>query len=280
MFLMIAAANFVNVVAPAGGVAGLAVFIEDARNRGLSTGRVTLSGLLYLLYEYAALFAALSGGFIVLRQRGQLNPAELAAAGFLVLLAASVGTMLLVGRRSTRLLGDLLAFLGRRTNRLLHRALHRDPLTVERAYVFASELGDGLASLRLNRKLALLPLVYTLINKLLLVMVLALSFLALGLDMDGGTVLAGFSVGHLFFYASPTPSGVGFVDSVLPVALSSLGVPFASAVLVALVYRAVSFWLPLGLGALAFRRIARDERPGARSITPVEPREETGQVLG
>ena len=122
---------------------------------------------------------------------------------------------------------------------------------------------EGLASLRTaTTGNILLPLVFTLFNKVLLILVLALAFLALNTPVSGRILVAGFSIGHLFVYASPTPSGLGLVDSILPVVLNSLDVPLPSAVLIALVYRAVTYWLPLVLGALAFRSLQRSHSRG------------------
>ena len=253
MFLMVAAGTFVSVIVPSGGMGGMAVFMDAARRRGLSTGRVVVVGVLYLVYEYASLLAVLAAGFVVLVRRDKLDGRELAAAGLLLALAGCIGVVLVVGYRSARQLGNLLAWLAHGVNRLLHPFVHRDWLSLSAAHEFADEMGQGFSTLRLNRKHTALPLALALCNKVLLIAVLALSFLALGTPFSSGTVVAGFSIGQLFFYVSPTPSGVGFVDSIMPVALNTLNVPFTQAVLVVLVYRTVTFWLPLGLGALALR---------------------------
>jgi uncharacterized protein (TIRG00374 family) len=258
LFLMVTAATFVNLITPSSGMGGMAVFYDEARRHDLSTGRVTVVAVLYVLYEYVALFAALAVGFVKLVQLGKLNTAEVLAVGFLLVVGITIATGLAVGYRSTVQLGKVLAWLAGAVNRLLHPFLHRDYLNVSSAYTLSDEMVDGLAALRGARPgEILLPLLFTVINKLLLILILALSFLALGTPASAGTVVAGFSIGHLFVYASPTPSGIGFVDSILPLALNSLGVPFPRAVLVSLVYRAVTFWLPLVLGAVAFRNLQR-----------------------
>ncbi len=94
---------------------------------------------------------------------------------------------------------------------------------------------------------------FTSINKMLLTLVLALAFLALGTPVGGGILVAGFSIGNLFAYASPTPSGIGFVETILPVVFNSLNVSFSSAILAALIYHGGTIWLPLVLGAVTFR---------------------------
>jgi hypothetical protein len=72
--------------------------------------------------------------------------------------------------------------------------------------------------------------------------------------------VGGFSIGYLFLIVSPTPAGVGVVESILPVALNSLRVPWAAAVLITLVYRGITFWFPLAVGGIAFRLLERQPK--------------------
>jgi uncharacterized protein (TIRG00374 family) len=68
-------------------------------------------------------------------------------------------------------------------------------------------------------------------------------------------LIAGFSLGYLFFVISPTPSGIGIVEGLMPVALASLRVDWSEAVVITLTYRTITFWVPFGLGAWAFRSL-------------------------
>lgn len=253
MFLLTTAANFVNLVAPSGGLGGIAVFLDEAHRRRLSTARVMVVGVLYLLYEYAALFCILTLGFIVLIRRDTLNTGELIAAGFLLMLALAVGSMLILGYKSSDVLGNLLAKLSRFFNRLLRPLLRRDVLVIENAYKFSHEISEGISTIRASRRNLVLPFLFTLNNKALLMCVLSCTFLALNTPFSAGTIVGGFSISYLFFYASPTPSGVGFVEGILPAALNSLRVPFTEAVLITLVFRAVTLWIPFAAGAVAFQ---------------------------
>ena len=73
-------------------------------------------------------------------------------------------------------------------------------------------------------------------------------------------MIGGFAIGYLFMIVSPTPSGIGVVEGVLPLALRSLRVVWSQAIVVTVVYRAMTFWVPLGVGALAFRNLHLDEK--------------------
>jgi hypothetical protein len=43
-------------------------------------------------------------------------------------------------------------------------------------------------------------------------------------------------------------------------ALTSLSIPWSQAIIITLAYRGVTFWLPLGVGAWAFRTLNRDTK--------------------
>jgi uncharacterized membrane protein YbhN (UPF0104 family) len=45
----------------------------------------------------------------------------------------------------------------------------------------------------------------------------------------------------------------------MPLALSSLRVPWSEAVIITLAYRGITFWLPLAVGALALRVLQREK---------------------
>jgi hypothetical protein len=105
----------------------------------------------------------------------------------------------------------------------------------------------------------LIPLAFSLTGKTLLMCVLLLVFLAFKVPFSAGTIIGGFAITYLFLIVSPTPSGIGIVEGVMPLALSSLRVPWSQAVIITLAYRGITFWIPLGLGAIAFRMLERGQ---------------------
>ncbi|MBK9600584.1 MAG: flippase-like domain-containing protein [Anaerolineales bacterium] len=113
------------------------------------------------------------------------------------------------------------------------------------------------ASSRLNEKPSSLvrPILWGLLDKILLMCILVCSFLSFEVPFSAGTIIAGFSIAYLFLIVSPTPSGIGIVEGLMPVALSSLNVNWSQAVVITIAYRTVTFWVPFGLGAWAFRSL-------------------------
>lgn len=267
LFQLAVAASFINVIAPSGGVSGIAVFISDAKDQGHASGKVTVAGALYLLYDYSAFLCTLVLGLIVLVRRNHLGWAEVVASILFFLLSAAIAALLYLGLRSSKLLGRVLVWLARQGNRIMYSLIHKTPFSEGSAQLFADEIGEGLTALRAKRQKPidlLLPMIWTLANKAVSILILLCSFLSFDVPFSAGTLVAGYSIAFLFLIISPTPSGIGIVEGVMALTLTSLRVPLEASAIVTLVYRAVTFWLPLGGGLAIFRRLANPFGENAR----------------
>lgn len=258
---LVTAAYFITVVAPSGGLSAIAVYIAYAKRRGLSTAKVTVACVLYVWFEYIGTLIISMIGLAELARLNHLHWAEVTASLILLGGALIIGLLLYLGMRSTRQLSQTLAWMARAVNAVLRPILRRDYLQRERAFSFSAELAEGMSALRNNPRWASRPLLFTLANKALLMIVLLVSFLAFKVPVDGSTLVAGLSIAHLFLIVSPTPAGIGIVEGILAVALSSLGVALSNATVVTLTYRGLSFWVPLLVGMVTFRVLDQPQKP-------------------
>jgi uncharacterized protein (TIRG00374 family) len=251
--LLGAAANFVIVVAPSVGMGGLAVLAADAQERGLSTGRASTAGAVYTFFDYLATLVVVVIGLFILFQRNQLHPAEITAALILTALAIGLGFLLYLGMRSGEKLARALQWLGNLANRVLRPFTKENFIDGKRAYDFGIDAAEGLRLARQSPGGLWVPFALGLSTKLLMMTILFLMFLAFKQPYSVATIIAGFSMGKLFTIVSPTPSGVGFVETAMTLALNSLGVPLAPAALVVLGYRGFTLWLTLLYGLIGIR---------------------------
>lgn len=258
--LLSAAANFVNTVAPSAGMGGMAVFISDAHRSGQSPGKATVASMLYLFLDYVAFLFVLTLGLIVLFRRNDLDPTEIVASSVIFAIAIGLGFLLYLGSRSAEALGNALAWMARLVNHLARPFIHREYLSEARAHEFAREMADDLKSLPQRPRSFIQPLLYSFANKALMICVLMAAFLSFQVPFTAGTIIGGFAISYLFLIVSPTPAGIGIVEGVMPLALSSLRVPWSQAVIITLAYRGITFWVPLGVGAIAFRMLNRDDK--------------------
>lgn len=258
------AANFINVVAPTAGVGGIAIFAAEARRRGHPAGKVTVAAALFLLLDQAAFLCVLAVGLIVLVRREDLHAGETSASFLLLCIAIGYAFILYLGYRSEEKLGNLLAKIVRVINRVVKLFRKKEYLSESRAHEFAHEVSEGLSGLTERPSSLVRPVLWGILDKILLMLILICAFLSFEVPFSAGTIIAGFSIAYLFLIVSPTPSGIGIVEGLMPIALTTLSVDWSQAVVITLTYRTITFWVPFGIGAWAFRSLhTGGEEPSA-----------------
>lgn len=122
---------------------------------------------------------------------------------------------------------------------------------------WAREIRSGISRLRSSPSSALRLLGGTAGVTLAYTFALYYSLEALGPSVPFMTVLLAYLAGSALASASPTPGGLGAIEASLAVGLSILQVPIDQAIAGVLVFRLITFWLPIIPGLIAFRYAVR-----------------------
>ena len=247
--------HFLEAMVPAGGVSSLAVFIDDAARRGQSSARAAQGALLVLAADLATMTPLLAYGLYYLSARGVLEPYQAVGVACFLLFVTGLAVMLLLGRWRPCFLCESLTAVQRLINAVAEWLRRPAPLADDWAERNAAEFvgaARGIAShpQRVGRTLAL-----ALVIHLVDVVGLYAIFLAYGQPVGLGAVVVGFVMDVVFSVVSFIPRGIGIAEGVIALALTSLGVPMASAVVVALAARGLNIWLPALLGFLFVRQV-------------------------
>jgi uncharacterized protein (TIRG00374 family) len=247
---------FVNVVAPAGGVAGAAVFIDDATRRGQPSARAAAGTLLVQLCDFASFLLVLLLGLAYLLTHHDLRAFEVLATGVLLVIVGALAAALVMAmwrvdlvRRMLRGLQDMLNRLGA----ILHRGAILQDGWADR---ITGDLEQAGAAVRAHPSRLVATLGIALGAQGLDLLSLWMLFLAFGQVISLGALIAGFAIGVLFWIVSITPQGIGVVEGAMALVFVSLGVPAPTATVIALAFRALTFWIPLGVGVLSLHRFA------------------------
>jgi uncharacterized protein (TIRG00374 family) len=259
LLILTVSANFINVVAPSGGAGGMAIFIADARQKGRSGARAMVAGALYVIFDYLGFFFFLGLGLLVLFRRNILNGAEISASVILFLMWAGLSVLLYLGFKSEQALADALAWIARTLNKILKPIFKRKKFNEKAARDLAHDAADGINEIRKRPKGLVYPFFLSLSNKLILLLIFLALFEAYQVPSTIGTLTAGTALAYLFEIVSPTPYGMGIVEGVLTLAFRSMFIPISEALVITMAYRGVTFWLPLILGAIAFRWVGTAE---------------------
>ncbi|RYX86002.1 flippase-like domain-containing protein [bacterium] len=251
---VVLAGRFINVVAPAAGLGETALLFEQAKRRGWQASRVAVVTTLYFALNFAVFALILVAGFAFLAARGDLKSFELVAAVPLLLgLCAGIFILFWIARRP-----EAFAQRAQQLTQKLPRRIR------DRFDVLASpdeavmNFSASLRSLPTTRAGWVRPIIHALLVDLLEIAVLGACMAAFKVPVSPALLLAGYAVGTLFTIVSISPQGLGAVEGALGATLVSLGLPLTQATAIVLLYRGLSFWLPLLVGLAATRVWAKN----------------------
>jgi len=249
-FLVTQASTAIANTVPAGGAVGVGVQFAMYRSFGISTAKVGLSVAVSGIWNNFVKFGMPVVALALLAIQGKANAKLLlgALAG-VAALAVAIGLFALVLARevAARRIGERLGKIWS----WLRGLVRRPPVT-----------GWGGGAVRFRaRTLDLLEgrwfrlTVATLVSHVSLYLVLLLALRDVGVSEDEVSwieVLAAFAFARLVTALPITPGGLGVVELVLSAALIRAGGDRAQVVAAVLVYRVLTYLLPIPLGAVCY----------------------------
>lgn len=244
------AGNAFNRVTPGGGATGAAVQARMLNDAGFeyttALTAITVQSLLVTAALVAMPVLVIPGVLTGTALPGSLlQAAWLGAVVFIVM--AGLGTLLLATRRPVRWLGDALA-------RIANLFRHRKPKIQglgERLLRERDEIRETMGSRWPEAVGAAVG------RWFFEYLVLLLALYAIDAKPDPWSVLLAFVAASVLSMIPLTPGGLGFVEAGLTATLVAAGIGAEKALAATLLFRLVSFWLPLPVGAVAgwwFRR--------------------------
>jgi uncharacterized protein (TIRG00374 family) len=258
--------NLVGRILPGGGATATAFSASMLRKAGIETGEAVAafgaSGGLQLATTLALpvlALPAIAGGAPV--DHSLATAAYLGIALLVVLLTVATATF--VSDKPLEIAGRAIQWLLNATVRRRHHVtgLSKE-LLADRDFI-RTTLGD-------RWKRALLVATG---NTGFDYLALLVALLAVGANPRPSLVLLAYTAAELLALIPLTPGGLGFVEAGLTGMLVLAGVPGRDALAATLLYRLVSYWLPLPAGAIAYVLFRRryDGLPGsARSLMTTE----------
>lgn len=232
---------FVDQSIPTGGLSGSMVVVGALERRRFGRPVAIAVMIVTTIGYYLAYVVALGAALAIAAARGHAHPVVVVVAAVFGAFAVAVIVVLVVfsGRR----LGGRLA-----STRIPGLRRARDVLErVDRGVV--RDLRNLLDATVLQLAIILLDAVtmWTLIR-------------ALGVEVSPVGAYVSFLVSSLFRTISITPGGLGAFEAVSVITLEDTGIPLAIALSATLLFRGLSFWLPMLPGLVLARAIRRGGR--------------------
>jgi uncharacterized protein (TIRG00374 family) len=238
---LITAASYSIGLVAGGMVGGGAATYRWVHGSGVSAEGALLAGWLPAVVYDGALLVVSIFGLLYLLAVHKLTALQALSFGLIALILSLLAAAIVWGTHRRPWLTNLATRLARRWATLRRRPY--DPAltqaSVDRLFDAWDRLGGGGW-----RGPALGAAISTLFDMLTLYLV----FVAAGHRVSPAMLLAGYGLPLLLGKIPLLPGGVGIVESTMTALYTGLGVPNAVAVVVILIYRFLSFWLPSLLG--------------------------------
>ncbi|MDX6739972.1 flippase-like domain-containing protein [Actinocorallia sp. A-T 12471] len=228
------AASFVKLVAPAA-VSGIAINTRYLQKMGVRPGPAVASvGASQLVGLVIHIMLLLLMGFLT----GSSRPdAEFAPSKTLMLVLLAVAAFLGLGAA----VGPVRRLVARRMRRMFSGVVPRLVDVLQDPGKVATALGG------------------TLLLTVAFVVCLDASIRAFGGSLSWTAVAVVFLTGNALGSAAPTPGGLGAVETALIFGLTVAGLPVETATSAVLLYRLLTFWLPVLPGWAAFHHLQRND---------------------
>lgn len=249
------ASIFVRTLVPSGGASGAVVFIDDAARRKQSPARATEGTLLVLTLDLSTLIPLILYSLAYLAIQRTLRIYQVIGSALFFLFVAALAAAILTGRWAPGLLRFTLTTLRHGANDLAH-AFHRgDVLPPDWARRTTDDFRRAASDIFARRRLLLYTLGIASAAQLTNLATVTFIGLAYGQLLGISTTIAAFSMQAVFSVVAITPNGLIVAEAVMTEVLVSLGVPFDQAIIITLVYRGLSVWLPLLVGFIFLRQV-------------------------
>jgi len=235
-----------------GGATGVSLQYVLLKRRGLATEDILAPSLFQLYFSGLMLVVLLPVSLLYILFSRQLSPGTAMgisiATGFLVLLLI-IATVVVF---SSRVRGMLLRNLGRVVHFIIRRKI--DTALND----FDNAMTRGVTIIRHRPGVLLILLLVGVGDWVGAVTALWFCFAALGIFLGVGTLITGFSLGITAGFISMIPGGLGVQEGSMAGIFTLLGIPGRTAILAAILFRIVYYFVPFLISLGFYHRLLRE----------------------
>jgi uncharacterized protein (TIRG00374 family) len=256
--------NFVNHVFPSAGVAGFSYFGLRMKQLGGTAGQATLVQAMRFITVFITFQPLLLLGVFLLAVNGK-------ASNLVILVASSLGTLLIVGTLVTiYIVGDrqridvFFTNLTKFLNRLIKvvRPKHPETINIQSVRRLFLEFHENYNILKKNYTKLKAPLLYAFLSSVTEILTVYTVYAAFGEYVNFGAVIIAYAIANFAGLISALPGGIGVYEALMTTVLVTMGVPLTISIPVTVMYRVLSMAVQLPPGYYFYNKALNDkEKP-------------------
>lgn len=248
--------NFVNNIFPSAGVSGFSYLTIRMKPEGISAGKSTLVQIMRFALLFVSFQLLLGIGLLLLAFVGD-------ASNFVMLVAGSLGTLLLVGTvvvvyviSSKQRINSFFTSLTRLVNRIIHIVRPNNPetISISRVERLFTELHENYKLLRRHVFDLKRPLFFALASNLAEITAIFSVFVAFGQVVNPGAIIIAYAVANFAGIVSVLPGGIGIYEALMAGVFATAGVAPGLSLPVIVAFRVVSMGCQIPVGYFFYQR--------------------------
>lgn len=251
--------NFLNLAAPSGGLSGIAVFIAEAENHGMTKSRATFVNMFAYFIYYSVFLIILLFGLFYLLFNHKLYQYQIVTAAILFGMILLLIIVLFAALEQAARVKKLFAFVATCVNFIARILKRPDFIKTENIQILSKEVNESLKHVSKNWRGLWLPVFHVVLIEVIDILTLYYLFLAFKYPIYPGILITTYAIGVLFTLISITPGGIGVVEAVMVFVLTNLSVPVELSTIVVFAFRIINYWIPFGAGFVAFRSFQNEK---------------------
>lgn len=234
--------NFVNHVLPSGGAAGLSYIGWKLGHYGISGGISTMGQMIRFVLLFVSFITLLTISVLVLVFLGEATPLIFWLSGGLIVATFTIITLFLTTAGNRERLTKFGARVAKFVNGLVRRVTFgrkKEVISDKTIAQFTHDVHEDYLEMSTNRKVLIVPLLWSFVANLADVSLFYIAFAALGNPINPAVVLIAYGLSSIIAIAVITPGGAGVYEAVMIGFLASAGVPFDVAIAGTLLARVI-----------------------------------------
>lgn len=246
---------FVNSVVPSGGMANYALYVDDARRRGYSSAQSTAGVLVTYICNMLTFIVVLTVSLIFLYRNDRLSLVVFSSASVVFFILASIFVALILGHFKPVILRKLFGIVQITINTLFRILRKNRTLRESWAHDFSADFIFAVKAIFKKPIMLLKILGIGFLSVAANLASLYCIFLAFNEPASLGVLITIYSMIFLFCMVSPTPNGIGIVETIVPLIFVSFGYSIEAGTVISLSFRGITFWIPLMIGCVLLRKL-------------------------
>ena len=249
------ASLFANAVAPSGGAAGAALFVDEMEAAGHDGAHTAVGTILVLLVDLSTLIPFLIYGTIYLLRRHNLQSYDIVGASIFAFFVVGLTAALVLAWQHPDGLERVMEWIRDAANTVGGWFKHPNLVAKEWPKKNVDSLRDAAGAIGEHVRLLLYALGVAFLLHVINMVGLYFLFPAFSQQVSLGTLTAGFGMGIVFYVVAIVPQGLAAVEGVMALVFTTAGISGSKAAAIVLVFRGFNYWLPLILGFFFLRRM-------------------------